>query len=144
MKDPRIEYIDEKIPAGAGLTLEEVKADADIADAISKKHTSGSDNQDLSGLQPKEARKGLSTNDLSNELKENYDAAYTHSQAAHAPSNADNTKEILVSAGQLNSLVSDDIIIVISPANDYAVSYITHQDLVKQLKEYFDTLYDPL
>ena len=41
MKDPRIEYIDEKISAGAGLTLEEVKADADIADAISKKHTSG-------------------------------------------------------------------------------------------------------
>ena len=53
MKDPRVEYIDEKISAGAGLTLEEVKADADIADAISKKHTSGSDNQDLSGLQPK-------------------------------------------------------------------------------------------
>ena len=32
--------------------------------------------------------KGLSTNDLTNTLKSNYDAAYTHSQAAHAPSNA--------------------------------------------------------
>ena len=32
--------------------------------------------------------KGLSTNDLTNALKSNYDAAYTHSQAAHAPSNA--------------------------------------------------------
>ena len=33
--------------------------------------------------------KGLSTNDLTNELKGNYDAAYTHSQAAHAPVNAE-------------------------------------------------------
>ena len=32
--------------------------------------------------------KGLSTNDLTNELKSNYDKAYTHSQSAHAPSNA--------------------------------------------------------
>ena len=33
--------------------------------------------------------KGLSTNDLTNELKTNYDAAYTHSQADHAPANAE-------------------------------------------------------
>lgn len=32
--------------------------------------------------------KGLSTNDLTNDLKANYDAAYTHSQEAHAPANA--------------------------------------------------------
>jgi hypothetical protein len=32
--------------------------------------------------------KGLSTNDLTNELKGQYDAAYTHSTAAHAPVNA--------------------------------------------------------
>lgn len=32
--------------------------------------------------------KGLSTNDLTNDLKANYDEAYTHSQAAHAPVNA--------------------------------------------------------
>lgn len=32
--------------------------------------------------------KGLSTNDLTNELKGQYDAAYTHSQEAHAPANA--------------------------------------------------------
>ena len=31
---------------------------------------------------------GLSKNDLSDALKANYDAAYTHSQAAHAPANA--------------------------------------------------------
>lgn len=33
--------------------------------------------------------KGLSTNDLTNELKGNYDAAYQHSQAQHAPSDAE-------------------------------------------------------
>lgn len=33
--------------------------------------------------------KGLSTNDLTAALKANYDAAYTHSQSAHAPSNAE-------------------------------------------------------
>lgn len=32
--------------------------------------------------------KGLSTNDLTNELKGQYDAAYEHSQIAHAPANA--------------------------------------------------------
>ena len=32
--------------------------------------------------------KGLSTNDLTNELKANYDAAYEHSQIAHAPADA--------------------------------------------------------
>lgn len=32
--------------------------------------------------------KGLSTNDLTAALKSNYDAAYTHSQSAHAPSSA--------------------------------------------------------
>lgn len=33
--------------------------------------------------------KGLSTNDLTATLKSHYDTAYTHSQAAHAPSNAE-------------------------------------------------------
>ena len=36
-----------------------------------------------------ETGKGLSTNDLTTTLKSHYDAAYTHSQIAHAPSNAE-------------------------------------------------------
>lgn len=36
-----------------------------------------------------ESGKGLSTNDLTNTLKSNYDSAYTHSTTAHAPSNAE-------------------------------------------------------
>ena len=38
--------------------------------------------------------KGLSTNDLTGTLKSNYDTAYTHSQQAHAPSDAE--KNIIV------------------------------------------------
>lgn len=38
--------------------------------------------------------KGLSTNDLTNTLLANYNAAYTHSQAAHAPSNAQKNSDI--------------------------------------------------
>lgn len=41
--------------------------------------------------------KGLSTNDLTNELKAQYDAAYTHSQAAHAPADAEKNALINVS-----------------------------------------------
>jgi hypothetical protein len=81
--DPEtISQIAAEIPP-SGLTLSQVKSDTDIADSLSKKHSSGSDNQDLSGLQPKETGKGLSTNDLTSALKTNYDNAYTHSQAAH-------------------------------------------------------------
>jgi len=36
----------------------------------------------------KEVGKGLSENDLTNDLKSNYNAAYTHSGTAHAPSDA--------------------------------------------------------
>ena len=42
----------------------------------------------------KETGKGLSTNDLTDALKGNYDAAYTHSVAPHAPSNAE--KNVIV------------------------------------------------
>ena len=38
--------------------------------------------------------KGLSTNDLTTNLKNNYDAAYTHSTSAHAPVNAQKNSDI--------------------------------------------------
>lgn len=43
----------------------------------------------LDGKVDKVTGKGLSTNDLTNALKGNYNAAYTHSTTAHAPSNAE-------------------------------------------------------
>ena len=51
--------------------------------AISKIHTL------LQGKVDKVDGKGLSANDLTAALKGNYDAAYTHSQAAHAPAAAE-------------------------------------------------------
>lgn len=48
----------------------------------------------LNGKVNTETGKGLSTNDLTNDLKSNYDAAYTHSQAAHAPADAE--KNVIV------------------------------------------------
>ena len=43
---------------------------------------------DISGKVDKVNGKGLSTNDLTDALKANYDTAYNHSQSAHAPSDA--------------------------------------------------------
>jgi hypothetical protein len=48
----------EKNPPSGGLTIEQIKADADIADSLSKKHAI----QDLSTLQPKVTGKGLTKN----------------------------------------------------------------------------------
>ena len=56
--------------------------------AISKIHTL------LQGKVDKVDGKGLSANDLTAALKGNYDAAYTHSQTAHAPAAAE--KNIIV------------------------------------------------
>jgi len=49
----------------------------------------------------KEAGKGLSANNLTDTLKGNYDAAYTHSQAAHAP--ADGQKNVQADWNETNS-----------------------------------------
>jgi hypothetical protein len=48
----------------------------------------------LAGKVDKVSGKGLSTNDLTNTLKTNYDNAYTHSQSTHAPSNAQKNSDI--------------------------------------------------
>ena len=50
--------------------------------------------QDLSNYVQKETGKGLSTNDLTTILKQNYDNAYTHSQSTHAPANAQKNSDI--------------------------------------------------
>lgn len=42
----------------------------------------------LGGYVTKETGKGLSTNDLTDTLKKNYDAASTHAKSAHAPAGA--------------------------------------------------------
>lgn len=49
---------------------------------------------DLNTKEDKVIGKGLSTNDLTDELKSNYDTAYTHSQSSHAPSDAQKNSDI--------------------------------------------------
>jgi len=88
-----IDLIAAQVPPG-GLTINQIKSDTDIADSLTKKHTSGSDNQDLSGLEPKQTGKSLSTNDLTTGLKTSYDGAVTHAGSSHAPSNAQKNSDI--------------------------------------------------
>jgi hypothetical protein len=90
--------------------VDKVTAHSLVADTeISKIHTSGSDNQDLSDLVVKVTGKGLSTNDLTDALKSDYDISVTHAGSSHAPANAqknsDITKEEIEAklTGQLSS-----------------------------------------
>ena len=48
----------------------------------------------IGGKVDKVTGKGLSTNDLTDTLKSNYDTAYTHSQSTHAPTNAQKNSDI--------------------------------------------------
>ena len=75
------------------------KDPTDDMDVVTKKYFdankgSGGTTVDTSNFVKKETGKGLSTNDLTDALKSNYDAAYTHSQAAHAPSTAQKNSDI--------------------------------------------------
>ena len=75
-------------------TISDVNAAKTIVDsALSSTSTNPVQNSAvkaaLDGKVDTEQGKGLSTNDLTDSLKNNYDAAYTHSQQAHAPDNAE-------------------------------------------------------
>lgn len=80
-------------------TLVTVK-DIDLSDYYTKKET----DTKLSGKVDVVTGKGLSTNDLTNDLKQKYDTAYAHSQTAHAPANAQENviEEIKVNGTKVN------------------------------------------
>lgn len=61
--------------------------------------------------------KGLSTNDLTNELKANYDAAYAHSQVAHAPADAQKNIIETVKVNGVALTVTDKAVDVAVPVN---------------------------
>lgn len=89
-------YTDTKIDAivgeGASTTLDTI---GEISKAI-EEHQDVTDalNAAIGNKVDKVSGKGLSTNDLTSTLKTNYDAAYTHSQASHAPATAE--KNVIV------------------------------------------------
>ena len=73
--------------AGASLGLVKTGGDATISDGVITI-------AELDSKVDKVDGKGLSTNDLTATLKSNYDTAYTHSQQAHAPADAE--KNVIV------------------------------------------------
>lgn len=94
--------VDVIVPTGA-LASKDVVAESDLDTALATKINGMTDADELAAAISAERAlidaeldkkvdkvdgKGLSTNDLTNTLKANYDAAYEHSQAAHAPVDA--------------------------------------------------------
>lgn len=80
----RIATLEGKFTEGEG-SVEDMISDAvDAAISAEETRVDGL----LEGKVDKVDGKGLSTNDLTNDLKANYDAAYAHSQETHAPANA--------------------------------------------------------
>ena len=74
--------------------------DIDLKDYYTSKKT----DELLGGKVDVVTGKGLSTNDLTNDLKQKYDTAYAHSQTAHAPANAQENviEEIKVNGTKVN------------------------------------------
>lgn len=88
-------YADTKVANLVGAAPEILDTFEEVAEAIQNNETVVDALNDAIGNKvDKVAGKGLSTNDLTNALKENYDAAYAHSQSAHAPANAE--KNVIV------------------------------------------------
>lgn len=86
--------------------------------------------------------KGLSTNDLTAALKSNYDAAYTHSTTAHAPSNAERNTIVGIQKNgtdvTINSSTRKVNIIVPTKVSELTndSGYLTqHQDLSSYAKQ---------
>ena len=86
--------------------------------------------------------KGLSTNDLTAALKSNYDAAYTHSTTAHAPSNAERNTIVGIQKNgtdvTINSSTRKVNIVVPTKVSELTndSGYLTqHQDLSSYAKQ---------
>lgn len=80
-----------------------------------------------------ETGKGLSTNDLTNELKTNYDAAKTHVDSTHAPANAEQN----VQSNWNEADAGSDAHILNKPS----IPTVTN-DLTNELKGYYDAAYN--
>lgn len=78
--DSRLQAVENKFKEGEG-SVEDMIADAIEVEAA---RVDGELDKKVDAV----TGKGLSTNDLTNELKGQYDAAYAHSQVAHAPADA--------------------------------------------------------
>jgi hypothetical protein len=89
------DYLTENPPQG-GLTIEEIKADLEIADSLVKRHSNSPDHSHTNKTILDTVQEALTTI-----LKTNYDTAHIHSQTTHAPSNAQPNNISDINAGLL-------------------------------------------
>ena len=73
--------------------------------------------------------------------KAQYAAAYTHSQSAHAPANADNTQSALSAAAAKITPVDADVIPILDSAASWAAKKLSWANIKAAIKSYLDTLY---
>lgn len=84
---------------------------------------------------------GLSKNDLTDTLKEQYDTAYTHSQADHAPADAEkNTIESISVNGEKQTITDENVDITVPTKvselendEEYVVTDTFNQELAKKV-----------
>ena len=79
---------------------------ADILDS-----SIGNLNTQLNSKVDKVSGKELSTNDLTNALKQNYDSAYSHSTSTHAPANAEKNTIVTIKQNGENLTPDDNRIV---------------------------------
>ena len=79
---------------------------------------------------------------LTTALKTNYDTAYTHSQSAHAPSDADKTETAISGATAKVTPVDADTMPLSDSAASNTIKKVTWSNIKATLKTYFDTLYN--
>lgn len=80
---------------------------------------------------------GLSKNDLSDALKANYDAAYTHSQEAHAPVNAQENKIESVKVNGTALTITDKAVDITIPTDNAELTngagYLVESDIANKV-----------
>ena len=88
-------YVDGKVSDLVNSSPEALNTLKELADALGNDPNFATTvSNQIGNKVDKVSGKGLSTNDLTNTLKANYDAAYNHSKSAHAPSNAQKNSDI--------------------------------------------------
>lgn len=124
----RITTLEGKFTEGEG-SVEDMISDA-VADEATR----------VDGLLDKKVDKvdgkGLSTNDLTNELKTQYDSAYAHSQVAHAPADAQaNVIESVKVNGSVVTITDKAVDIVVPTDNAQLANgagYLVNSDIVNK------------
>ena len=124
--------VDVIVPTGA-LASKDVVAESDLDTALATKLNGMTDADELAAAISAERTlidvelakkvdkvdgKGLSTNDLTNELKGQYDAAYAHSQEAHAPADAQKNIIETVKVNGTAVTVTDKAVDIVVPTDN--------------------------